>query len=229
MNAGATAPVVDEVDLIDLPVAGTLPPELNGVLMRNGPNPLSGRFAGNDVLSWWPEAAMLHAISFQQGRALRYCNRWARTKRWAQARDFADVSPVLDTNPNVNVLVHGGEILALAEGGAPLAITAGLATLGAAPLSSGPDARHDRASQSRSANRRTDDVSRRLGKTVAALRRDRCARQHDSRDGNRIAIPVSFDDARHGDHGDAQHSVRPQRRVRLFDVVARLSDAFALA
>ncbi|MFM0592739.1 carotenoid oxygenase family protein [Paraburkholderia dilworthii] len=132
LNAGATAPVVDEVDLIDLPVAGTLPPELNGVLMRNGPNPLSGRFAGNDVLSWWPEAAMLHAISFQQGRALRYCNRWARTKRWAQARDFADVSPVLDTNPNVNVLVHGGEILALAEGGAPLAITAGLATLGAA-------------------------------------------------------------------------------------------------
>ncbi|PQV50074.1 carotenoid cleavage dioxygenase [Paraburkholderia sp. BL21I4N1] len=132
LNAGAMAPVVDEVDLIDLPVTGTLPPELNGVLVRNGPNPLSGRFAGNDVLSWWPEAAMLHAVSFQQGRAVRYCNRWARTKRWAQAQDFAATSSVLDTNPNVNVLVHAGEILALAEGGAPLAITAELKTLGAA-------------------------------------------------------------------------------------------------
>ncbi|WCM22856.1 carotenoid oxygenase family protein [Paraburkholderia bryophila] len=132
LNAGAMAPVRDEVDLYDLPVTGTLPPELDGVLVRNGPNPLSGRFAGNDVLSWWPEAAMLHAISFQHGRALSYCNRWARTKRWAQAQDFADTSRVLDTNPNVNVLVHGGEILALAEGGAPLAITAGLETLGAA-------------------------------------------------------------------------------------------------
>jgi carotenoid cleavage dioxygenase len=40
--------------------------------------------------------------------------------------------PVLDTNPNVNVLHHAGEILALAEGGAPVAITAELETLGAA-------------------------------------------------------------------------------------------------
>jgi carotenoid cleavage dioxygenase len=41
-------------------------------------------------------------------------------------------STLTDTNPNVNVLVHAGEILALAEGGAPLAITAELETLGAA-------------------------------------------------------------------------------------------------
>lgn len=63
LNAGATAAVLDEVDLIDLPVIGAIPPELGGVLLRNGPNPLRGRFKGNDVSDWWPEDAMLHAPS----------------------------------------------------------------------------------------------------------------------------------------------------------------------
>ncbi|AIY40723.1 Lignostilbene-alpha [Collimonas arenae] len=130
LNVGATAPVTDEVDLVDLAVTGTVPQDLNGILLRNGPNPLSGRFDGNDVLSWWPEAAMLHAISFQDGRATGYCNRWLRTQRWAHAHNPDAVPSLLDTNPNVNVLYHAGEILALSEGGAPLAVTAKLETLG---------------------------------------------------------------------------------------------------
>ena len=50
LNTGATAPLADEADLADLPVDGALPPGLDGVLVRNGPNPLRGRFEGNDVL-----------------------------------------------------------------------------------------------------------------------------------------------------------------------------------
>lgn len=69
LNRGAIAPVADEVDLVDLRVTGTIPRELDGTLLRNGPNPPGGRFEGNDVLSWWPEAAMLHAIAFDGGRA----------------------------------------------------------------------------------------------------------------------------------------------------------------
>jgi carotenoid cleavage dioxygenase-like enzyme len=131
LNAGATAAVVNEVDLVDFSVTGTIPRDLNGVLVRNGPNPLRGRFEGNDVLSWWPEAAMLHGISFQDGRVTGYRNRWARTQRWARVH-APDLAPsLLDTNPNVNVLHHAGEILALSEGGAPLAMTAELETLGA--------------------------------------------------------------------------------------------------
>ncbi|MNM97154.1 Carotenoid cleavage oxygenase [compost metagenome] len=130
-NSGAAAAVLDEVDLADLPVIGTIPEALNGMLVRNGPNPLDGRFKGNDVLDWWPEDAMLHGISLQGGRATHYRNRWARTKRWADVYR-PDVSlALLDTNPNVNVLHHAGEILALAEGGAPLAVTSKLETLGA--------------------------------------------------------------------------------------------------
>jgi carotenoid cleavage dioxygenase-like enzyme len=130
-NIGALAPVVNEVDLVDLCVVGEIPRDLNGALVRNGPNPLRGRFEGNDVLSWWPEAAMLHGISFRDGRVMGYKNRWARTRQWARVHD-PDIAPsLLDTNPNVNVLHHAGEILALSEGGAPLAITAELQTLGA--------------------------------------------------------------------------------------------------
>ncbi|TDN61393.1 carotenoid oxygenase family protein [Paraburkholderia sp. BL10I2N1] len=131
LNSGATAAVFNEVHLVDLPVTGTIPQDLNGVLVRNGPNPLRGHFNGHDVLDWWPEDAMLHGISLQGDRATSYRNRWARTKRWAHVHD-PDASPMLlDTNPNVNVLYHAGEILALAEGGVPLAITAELETLGA--------------------------------------------------------------------------------------------------
>ncbi len=81
LNRGALAPVADEADLVDLRVTGAIPPELDGTLLRNGPNPPAGRFEGNDVLSWWPEAAMLHAISFERGRATGYRNRWLRTQR----------------------------------------------------------------------------------------------------------------------------------------------------
>ena len=129
LNAGATAPLADESDLIDLPVEGALPPGLEGVLVRNGPNPLRGRFEGNDVLSWWPQPAMLHAMEFRAGRAA-YLNRWARTRIWA--REYAPhlAADLPDTNPNVNLLRHAGETLALAEGGAPLVMTPGLDFLG---------------------------------------------------------------------------------------------------
>lgn len=130
LNAGALAPVADEVALTGLPVDGAVPPALAGTLMRNGPNPLSGRFEAQGVLNWWPEAAMLHAVSFADGRALGYCNRWVRTRRWQDHVGASSDSVLVDTNPNVNVLAHGGEILALAEGGPPLRVDRQANTLG---------------------------------------------------------------------------------------------------
>ncbi len=130
LNHGALAPVTDEVDLSELTVVGRIPPELNGMLVRNGPNPLHGRFEGSDVLSWWPEAAMLHGISFRHGQAVAYRNRWVRTQRWADVHAPEQSHSMPDSNPNVNVICHAGEILALAEGGPPLAIDSGLQTLG---------------------------------------------------------------------------------------------------
>lgn len=129
LNAGALAPVRDEVELAPLSVEGEIPAALTGTLMRNGPNPLGGRFVGEGVLNWWPESAMLHAVSFGNGQVLGYRNRSLRTQRW-QAHVGGDNGTQVDTNPNVNVLQHGGEILALAEGGPPLAVDRALNTLG---------------------------------------------------------------------------------------------------
>ena len=84
-------------------------PELNGVLVRNGPNPLTGVYGGNDVLDWWPEAAMVHAVTFRDGRAVGYRNRWLRTRRWAEVHEPTRANALIDTNPNVNVVAHAGE------------------------------------------------------------------------------------------------------------------------
>lgn len=146
LNSGALAAVVEEQTFAGLPVTGALPSGLVGTLLRNGPNPFSGRFTGSDVIDWWPEAAMLHALDFSASGEVGYRNRWARTQGWAEfqrragengsepAQNLAQ-EPVKDhasdqsaaaypaTNPNVNVIQYAGEVLALAEGGAPLAVT----------------------------------------------------------------------------------------------------------
>lgn len=131
LNKGAFAPVSDEFESTALTVTGEIPRELNGVLVRNGPNPYSGQFVGNDVLSWWPEAAMLHGVTFSNGKVLAYRNRWAHTKNWANHFDVMTSTPAVDSNPNVNIIKHAGTVLALAEGGQPVEISRELETLGA--------------------------------------------------------------------------------------------------
>ncbi|MGG1947378.1 carotenoid oxygenase family protein [Trinickia sp. NRRL B-1857] len=130
LNAGALAPVANEVEHLALRVTGTLPDDLDGMLVRNGPNPLTGRFEGEGILSWWPEAAMLHGVSFESGAAIAYRNKWLRTQRWARVHEPQSASSLPDTNPNVNVIRHADETLALAEGGLPLAISPALETIG---------------------------------------------------------------------------------------------------
>ncbi len=120
LNAGALAPVREEVTLTDLEVRGRIPASLSGRLVRNGPNPLSGRFEGSDMLSWWPESAMLHGIRFAEGRALVYQNRWLRTRQWARRFEPVEEAQYPETNPNVNVIRYAGMDLALAEGGVPV-------------------------------------------------------------------------------------------------------------
>tara|TARA_R110002072_G_scaffold1780_10_gene14809 strand:- start:33780 stop:35102 length:1323 start_codon:yes stop_codon:yes gene_type:complete len=131
VDMAAFEPVLDELDLSDFEVIGEIPRELNGSLVRNGPNPLSGQFESEDVLSWWPEAAMLHSVSLADGKAIGYRNRWVRTQAWANHKRHDATATYPETNPNINVISHGGEILALAEGGQPLVINRSLDTLGA--------------------------------------------------------------------------------------------------
>ena len=75
MLEGAYAPVFDEIVRSDLRVVGEIPRDLNGVYLRNGPNP---RYAPLGRYHWFDGDGMLHAAHFEDGR-VTYRNRWIRT------------------------------------------------------------------------------------------------------------------------------------------------------
>ena len=73
--SGNNAPIHDELDLPDLPVVGEMPNDLNGIYVRNGPNPY---YAPDWRYHAFDGDGMLHAITFDRGR-VSYRNRWVRT------------------------------------------------------------------------------------------------------------------------------------------------------
>ncbi|OAN33007.1 carotenoid oxygenase family protein [Mycolicibacterium iranicum] len=125
---GHLAPVADEIDARDLPVEGSLPPELTGRLLRNGPNPIPGEPSGH----WFDGHGMVHGIRLEGGRARWYRNRWVRTKALAGHSSFQpDGSPDLTVGAaNTHVIAHAGKILALVEDAYPHVLSPELETLG---------------------------------------------------------------------------------------------------
>ena len=128
---GNFAPVDREHSLFDLPVEGELPQDLEGLLLRDGPNPIGAVSAKHH---WFVGDGMLHAVELRAGRAA-YRNRWVRTERAAQAlgEPAAPTSPhatALQGSGAVHVVAHGGRILALGEVGLPYAMDRELRTLG---------------------------------------------------------------------------------------------------
>ena len=117
---GNFAPVGEELDLVDLEVIGTLPPELNGILLRDGPNPVNPQANHH----WFIGDAMLHSVKFDNGKASSYRNRWVRTedieeKLGYTAAPVCDAKLLVQGSGNVNVVAHGGRVLALPEIGLP--------------------------------------------------------------------------------------------------------------
>ncbi len=146
---GRFEPVATEVSADDLAVEGTLPADLTGAYLRNGPNP---RFTPLGSYTYPLEGdAMLHGLWIENGRA-RYANRWVRTRGMeAEERagrslygglltpafvDTALLGPDPDPgwpfrlDPFVNVVRHAGRYLALEEGTPPYEVTGALATVG---------------------------------------------------------------------------------------------------
>lgn len=128
---GNYAPIEREVTLRDLPVRGALPPELSGVLMRTGPNPVGPL---SDKHHWFVGDGMLHGIEIRGGRALGYRNRFVRTARvqealGLQAAPASPNAPFYQGSGSVNVIRHAGRILALSEAGLPYELTRELETV----------------------------------------------------------------------------------------------------
>lgn len=100
-----SAPVTDEVMATDLPVVGTLPEELAGRCLRNGPDPRHGESA-----HWFLGDGMLHGIRIRDGRAEWYRDRWVRTR----ALDEPDARMIAhDFGP---ARIPGEEVLVPREG-----------------------------------------------------------------------------------------------------------------
>ena len=140
---GPYAPTREELTLTDLEVDGEIPDDLNGVYVRNGPNPQldpAGRY------HWFDGDGMVHALHIADGKAA-YRNRWVRTE--AFGREHAAGRPLWkgimeppSGNPpgepekdtaNTDLIFHNKRLLALwYRAGKPYALDpVTLETLGA--------------------------------------------------------------------------------------------------
>ncbi len=121
MLTGVYAPLAEEETLTDLPVEGKIPADLNGVYLRNGPNP---RFEPKGAYHYFDGDGMLHAAVFRAGQ-LTYRSRWIRTEGWleneaAGRETHWGVMATVKGNPkkpmsnvaNTDVIGHGGNAVA---------------------------------------------------------------------------------------------------------------------
>jgi carotenoid cleavage dioxygenase len=128
---GNFAPVEVELTAHGLSVEGTIPPELSGTLLRDGPNPI----APEPGHHWFVGDGMVHGINISDGRATSYRNRWVRTSQVEDLKGFPSGSisphqPMQQGSGSVNVIGHGGRILALGEVGLPWELDGDLNTIG---------------------------------------------------------------------------------------------------
>lgn len=148
---GNYAPVLEENTFNEgdggLRVEGTIPANLTGAFMRNGPN-----------IAWQPNHyvypidgdGMIHALYLKDGRA-HYRNRWVRTACFNVEEkldrscygSLGKLTPVdqetlaaggppspLKNSANTNVVYHGGKLMALWEAGFPHLLNNDLSTIG---------------------------------------------------------------------------------------------------
>jgi carotenoid cleavage dioxygenase len=136
---GNYGPVLEEVTAFDLPTTGTIPEELTGRFLRNGPNPVGGVDPAS--YHWFTGSGMVHGVRLRDGRAEWYRNRWVRSPEVAAALgEDAPPSPYDDDvrifAANTNVIGHAGTTLAIVEAGAPpIELTDELETVGPTDLS----------------------------------------------------------------------------------------------
>ncbi|MDH2427952.1 carotenoid oxygenase family protein [Sphaerisporangium sp. TRM90804] len=123
---GLYAPVHEQITAENLKVIGEIPRDLNGVYLRNGPNPrhpVRGRY------HWFDGDGMVHAVHFENGRA-RYRNRYVQTRAfraessggralWTGVMENPKGNPFgnarglpLKDSANTDLIFHRGRVLA---------------------------------------------------------------------------------------------------------------------
>src|SRR5687768_887053 len=128
---GAYAPIPGDVTATDLEVVGTLPVELNGRYLRNGPNPVTP--VDPATHHWFLGDGMVHGIRLREGRAEWYR---ARLVRSTAVSELLGEEPIPGErhadmeNANTNVIGLGGKTYAIVEAGCrPMELTYELDTV----------------------------------------------------------------------------------------------------
>jgi len=142
--SGVYAPVHDELNVVELPVEGTLPESLSGWYLRNGPNP---QFAPIGSYHVFDGDGMVHGLEIS-GRGARYRNRWVESKGLLAERkrgralygglseftvpdeDVVAEAGIMKNTANTHLARSGGRLLALMEAARPTELTDELATVG---------------------------------------------------------------------------------------------------
>lgn len=82
--SGNFAPIREERSFeVLVPIEGDVPKDIDGVFLRNGPNP---QYEPKGGYHWFDGDGMIHAVSFENGTAA-YVNRYIRTPRWTFEND----------------------------------------------------------------------------------------------------------------------------------------------
>ena len=140
------APVTDELTVDKLTIIGNLPKDLNGLYVRNGPNP---QLPPKGSYHWFDGDGMIHGVHLENGKA-SYRNRFIATAGylhekklgstvWNGLTGFPNVRQLLfppeglrvKNVANTSLVWHEGRLLALWEVGEPHLIDVpGLQTIG---------------------------------------------------------------------------------------------------
>ena len=124
---GAFRPVTEESTVVDLSVTGELPPDLNGRLLRIGPNPPTGQSP-----HWFLGAGMVHEIELCNGTAKAYRNRYIMTDYFEAVSNGRPPSlgDPRSSMANTHIVAHAGSLMALEETHLPIALDGNLSTIG---------------------------------------------------------------------------------------------------
>lgn len=120
---GKYAPIDTEITAENLEIIGEIPADLNGVYVRNGPNP---RYAPKGRYHWFDGDGMMHAVHIHDGQ-VTYRNRWVRTRAFEREQAAGAVlwtglmEPItgnprdqpLKDSANTDIVFHNHHFLAL--------------------------------------------------------------------------------------------------------------------
>jgi carotenoid cleavage dioxygenase-like enzyme len=124
---GNWEPLHEEVSATELRVEGSIPPALDGLYVRTGPNPSTGSSP-----HWFLGDGMVHGVRLANGRAEWYRNRFVKTPDITDPLEdpAAGLGDLGRGKGNTHVVAHAGKLLALEEAHWPFRLDANLETIG---------------------------------------------------------------------------------------------------